>query len=68
VILGWGTGLYGKAGWLRFDDENCRRLLAQQPEYARALRTGLPFPKTRQIVFAGNQPSALPGWCRLTVG
>jgi hypothetical protein len=25
----------------------------------------LPFPKTRHIVFLGNQPAALPGWVKL---
>jgi CRISPR-associated protein Csm5 len=67
VTLGWATGLLAKSAWLpSSEDQNYRSLMAELPDYARAIRTGLPFPKTRQIVFAGNQPSALPGWCSLT--
>ena len=35
------------------------------PYYERALQTGLPFPKTRRIVFSDNQPATLPGWALL---
>jgi CRISPR-associated protein Csm5 len=68
LALGWGTGMLPKAAWPRMEDEGFRRLLAQHPYYARAIRTGMPFPKTRKIVFQDNQPAALPGWVRLEVG
>ncbi|MGO9095175.1 MAG: hypothetical protein ACLQGV_08125 [Bryobacteraceae bacterium] len=29
--------------------------------------SGLPFPKTRGIVFLHNQPATLPGWAVLEV-
>jgi hypothetical protein len=38
------------------------------PIYQRAIQTGMPFPKTRRVVFEGNQPSSLPGWVMLEVG
>ena len=43
-------------------------LAAEVPLYSRALSTGLPFPKTRRIVFLENQPATLPGWVALEVG
>ena len=27
----------------------------------------MPFPKTRRVVFQGNQPASLPGWVLLEV-
>jgi CRISPR-associated protein Csm5 len=35
--------------------------------YSRAIQTGLPFPKTRRVVFLENRPATLPGWVRLEV-
>jgi CRISPR-associated protein Csm5 len=67
LVLGWGTGLFGKVGFPKFDDPAYRDLLADSPHYGRAIRSGMPFPKTRRIVFMGNQPAALPGWCWLEV-
>jgi CRISPR-associated protein Csm5 len=67
VALGWGTGIYGKTVWPRLDDEAYRRVLGRQAVYSRAIRSGLPFPKTRRVVFQNDQPSALPGWALLTV-
>jgi CRISPR-associated protein Csm5 len=37
------------------------------PLYSRALATGLPFAKTRRIVFLNNQPATLPGSAVLEV-
>ena len=68
VAMGWGSGLLAKTGWLDTDSENYRRTLQQFPLYSRALATGLPFPKTRRIVFLNNQPAALPGWSQLEIG
>jgi len=31
------------------------------------LASGLPFPKTRRVVFLNDQPASLPGWTRLEV-
>lgn len=67
ISLGWGGGLLAKTGWLETDNEAYRRALQQVPLYSRALATGLPFPKTRRVVFLGNQPAALPGWAQLEI-
>jgi CRISPR-associated protein Csm5 len=67
VSLGWGSGLLAKTGWLDTDAEAYRRLLEQVALYNRALQTGLPFPKTRRIVFLGGQPAALPGWAAFEI-
>jgi CRISPR-associated protein Csm5 len=67
LSMGWGSGLLAKTGWLETDDQAYRRALQQVPLYSRALATGLPFPKTRRIVFLGNQPATLPGWAQLEI-
>jgi len=68
LSLGWGSGLLAKTGWLETDDQAYRQVLKQIPLYARAIESGLPFPKTRRVVFLENQPAALPGWVVLEVG
>ena len=40
-------------------------ILGNLPFYTRAIASGLPFPKTRRIVFLEDQPATLPGWTRL---
>jgi CRISPR-associated protein Csm5 len=60
--LGWATGLLAKTGWADTAAPGYRDLLRESPIYARVLQSGLPFPKTRRIVFLANQPAALPGW------
>jgi CRISPR-associated protein Csm5 len=67
IALGWGSGLLAKTGWLDTDAEAYRRVLQQVALYNRALQTGLPFPKTRRIVFLGGQPAALPGWAAFEI-
>ncbi len=68
LSLGWGGGLLAKTGWLETGEASYRQVLRQIPLYGRALDTGLPFPKTRRIVFLQNQPAALPGWVVVEVG
>ena len=65
--VGWGAGLLGKAAYLDTSNEDYRKILRAMPFYERAVRTGLPFPKTRRVVFLGNQPATLPGWVVLEV-
>ncbi len=70
LSLGWGGGLLSKAAWpvsAPEAEESHRRLLAAQPAWARAIKTGLPFPKTRRVIFLQGQPAALPGWVTLRV-
>jgi CRISPR-associated protein Csm5 len=65
--LGWGAGFLSKAAFLDTKDDAFRQILRQVPFYARAIQSGLPFPKTRKIVFLGNQPATLPGFVHLEV-
>ena len=65
--LGWGGGYLSKAAFVDTKDERLRKVLKQISYYARAVQSGLPFPKTRKIVFLGNQPAALPGFVHLEV-
>lgn len=66
LSIGWGGGLLGKSAYLDTDDESYRKILRQTP-FQRVIQTGLPFPKTRRVVFQGNQPSSLPGYVLLEV-
>jgi CRISPR-associated protein Csm5 len=65
VAIGWGGGLLGKSAYLETQDEAYRGLLKSDPFYQRALQTGLPFPKTRRVIFENGQPASLPGWILL---
>jgi CRISPR-associated protein Csm5 len=66
--LGWAAGFLSKVANLDTADESIKQVLRQVPFYARAIQSGLPFPKTRRIVFLGNQPATLAGWVRLDIG
>ncbi len=66
--LGWGAGFLSKAAFLDTKDESYRQILGQVGFYARAIQSGLPFPKTRKIIFLSNQPASLAGFVHLTVG
>jgi CRISPR-associated protein Csm5 len=65
VSIGWGGGLISKIAAPDSDDANFRSILKHVALYARALQTGLPFPKTRRIVFQDGHPAHLPGWALL---
>lgn len=67
LSIGWGGGLIGKAAYLETQDESYRKILRQTSIYQRAIQTGLPFPKSRRVVFEGNQPATLPGYVLLEV-
>ena len=62
VDLGWGGGFLSKAGFLDTENPEYRRILKQLPFYAKSIRQGVAFPKTRHVVFQANQPASLPGW------
>jgi CRISPR-associated protein Csm5 len=68
LSLGWGAGFLSKAVALAAPGEEFRQILRRHPLFSKALRAGLPFPKTRRIVFAGNRPAALAGWAMLEAG
>jgi CRISPR-associated protein Csm5 len=65
--LGWGAGFLSKIAFLDTQDDAYRGILRQVGFYSRAIQSGLPFPKTRRIVFLGNQPASLPGFVHLEV-
>jgi CRISPR-associated protein Csm5 len=65
--LGWGAGFLSKIAFLDTRDETYRGILRQVGLYSRAIQSGLPFPKTRRIVFLGNQPASIPGFVHLEV-
>ena len=67
LSVGWGGGLLGKSAYLNTEDESYRKILRQIPIYSRAIQTGMPFPKTRRVVFQGGQPASLPGWVLLEI-
>ncbi|MDX2267509.1 MAG: type III-A CRISPR-associated RAMP protein Csm5 [Bryobacter sp.] len=63
--IGWGGGFAAKAALGDTSTPAYREILKKMPFYASALATGLPFPKTRRVVFLQNIPAALPGWVHL---
>jgi CRISPR-associated protein Csm5 len=62
VSIGWGGGLVGKSAYLNTTDESYRQIMKRDSFYQAALRTGMPFPKTRKVIFEGGKPANLPGW------
>ena len=65
VNLGWGGGFLTKSGGPPASEPSYREILGQLSYYSKAIASGLPFPKTRRIVFLGDQPATLPGWALL---
>lgn len=67
LSIGWGAGLIGKSAWLDTANPDYRQILKSISVYNSALASGLPFPKTRHIVFLNDQPASLPGWAKLEI-
>lgn len=67
LSVGWGGGFIGKSAAPDTTGEDHRKILGAQPFYQRAIQSGLPFPKTRRVVFTGDRPTTLPGWVLLEV-
>ena len=65
LSLGWGGGFLSKTAFLNTEQESYRKILQLVPSLGKSIRQGVPFPKTRRVVFAGGQPTSLPGWVRL---
>ena|SRR5579864_340992 len=66
--LGWGAGFLSKAAFLDTQDQAYRQVLKQVGFYSRAIQSGLPFPKTRRIVFLAGQPATLAGFVHFEIG
>jgi CRISPR-associated protein Csm5 len=67
MAIGWGAGFVSKSSAIGAGDEDHRTILGALPFYERAIKSGLPFPKTRRVVFLKNKPATLPGWVELRV-
>jgi CRISPR-associated protein Csm5 len=67
LAIGWGAGFLSKSAAIGAGEEEHRKVLAALPFYERAIKSGLPFPKTRRVVFLKNKPATLPGWVELRV-
>ena len=65
--LGWGGGFFSKTAFSNTQDQSLRDILKQLPFYSRAIQSGLPFPKTRKIIFLNNQPATIPGFVQIEV-
>ena len=68
LAIGWGAGFLSKSAAIGTDEADHRKVLGMLPFYERAIKSGLPFPKTRRVVFLKNKPATLPGWVELKVG
>lgn len=62
LSIGWGGGFLSKSAALDTSQNSYRTILRALPLYARAIQTGLSFPKTRRVIHLNQQPGALPGW------
>ncbi len=62
ISLGWGGGIMSKSGYVDTSAEPYREMMRHIALYSKAIQSGLPFPKTRRILFLGNRPAAMPGW------
>jgi CRISPR-associated protein Csm5 len=70
LAIGWGAGFLSKSAVIGAEGETAeehRKVLEALPFYERAIKSGLPFPKTRRVVFLKNKPATLPGWVELRV-
>ncbi len=67
LSIGWGAGFLSKSAAGNPLDEAHREILARLSYYAKAIHSGLPFPKTRRVVFLEDRPAALPGWAELRI-
>jgi CRISPR-associated protein Csm5 len=67
LAIGWGAGFVSKSAAIGADEAQYRQMLGTLPYYERAIKSGLPFPKTRRVVFLKNKPATLPGWVELQV-
>ncbi len=67
LAIGWGAGFLSKSAAIGMDEAEHRKVLGMLPYYERAIKSGLPFPKTRRVIFLKNKPATLPGWVELKV-
>lgn len=67
LSIGWGGGVVSKTSAPDTGDAAYRSIVRRVSFYERALKTGLPFPKTRRVVFQGGKAAQIPGWVMLEI-
>ena len=67
LSLGWGGGMLSKVAVNDTADAAYRSIVRHISLYQKALQTGLPFPKTRRVIFQGGKAAQIPGWVLLEV-
>jgi CRISPR-associated protein Csm5 len=67
LSIGWGGGFLSKVALADTTLAPYQGILRAMPFYARAIQSGLTFPKTRRIVTINQKPAAIPGWISLEV-
>jgi CRISPR-associated protein Csm5 len=67
LSLGWGGGMLSKVAVADTAEPAYRSIIRHISLYQKALQTGLPFPKTRRIVFEAGKAAQIPGWVLLEV-
>ncbi len=67
LSIGWGAGMLSKLSVNDTGSADFRNIVRRVGVYGKAVRTGMPFPKTRRVVFESGQASRLPGWILLEV-
>jgi CRISPR-associated protein Csm5 len=67
LSIGWGGGVLSKVSVEDTADAAYKSMARRVAFYQRALQTGLPFPKTRRVVFQGGKAAQIPGWVLLEV-
>jgi CRISPR-associated protein Csm5 len=67
LSVGLGAGFLSKSAAIGGPEADYRKLIGLLPFYQRAIQSGLPFPKTRRIVFLKNKPASLAGWVELSI-
>jgi len=65
--IGWGAGFLSKSSAIAAGDEDYRKVLGSLPYYERAIKSGLPFRKTRRVVFLKNKLPPFPAGLHLHV-
>jgi CRISPR-associated protein Csm5 len=67
LAIGWGSGLLSKVAVANTADPSYRSIIGNVALYQKSLRTGLPFPKTRRVVFEAGKAAQTAGWIRLEI-
>lgn len=67
LSIGWGAGMLSKLAVNDTGSAEYRNIARRVALYDRVLKTGLPFPKTRRVVFSSGKAAHLPGWVLLEV-